>query len=719
MDFDYNTLSVLLPIVEDENEEYHNRCVYPMLWGFHFASEKFIQKIEKLFIKNKFYDSLKYQKLIDYEYQVMPIFRRFASYPFLLNRILDLQNSFLYDWCANIEDDGESWEGDDIDEEEEDANEEEEDADQYSGPDPDWFWLQDVLNKDKENNCEANNIDEDWDWEDYKESWQKFSDLFLGPFTAIIQERSLVPMLYLFRTYVPEDYMLLWCCWKPLNVLCKDFLKYKIDLENNSSLLPREQWVQYKYIARYLSACLNWEWDFDWTSQTSPLQITQCLHWFSWRYLRFVFGVDSLIRAHLIVVLHDTRLRVAEWQRKITKAAKEKQLIEESKIAFERIKYRRYDSRNPFEKMEQDHNLDNDANTQKNSDVLITEENVATVLSNWTGVPVNKISEPDLKRLSGMEDELKNKIIGQNVAISTVCNAIQGARSGLRNPNRPIASFLFAGPTGVGKTQLAKELAQYFFDDDDSVIRLDMSEFMEKQTFAKMVGAPPGYLGYEEGGQLTEAVRKKPYSMVLFDEIEKAHPDVFNLLLQILEDGRLTDSQGRTVDFKNTIIVLTSNVGTKKEGFWFLDYSEDDLGFFGEDMVDEEYLALIQDVTTELRQHFRPEFLNRLDEIIVFRRLSMSNLDDIADLMLDELCNRAREKSIELEITKKARHLLVNEAYHDMDYGARPLRRIIAKRIEDPLAIEYLKFRSKFGTNTEIRIIVDKGRNGKIEVRPY
>lgn len=338
---------------------------------------------------------------------------------------------------------------------------------------------------------------------------------------------------------------------------------------------------------------------------------------------------------------------------------------------------------------------------------VVTEEDIAHIVASWTGVPVNKLTESESEKLLHMEDTLHQRLIGQDDAVKSVSKAIRRARVGLKNPNRPIASFVFSGPTGVGKTELTKALAAYFFGSEDAMIRLDMSEYMERHTVSKLIGSPPGYVGYNEGGQLTEAVRRRPYTVVLFDEIEKAHPDVFNMLLQILEDGRLTDAKGRTVDFKNTLLILTSNIGSK-----VIEKGGGSLGFeFSQDLAESQYNRIKSLVNEELKQYFRPEFLNRLDEIIVFRQLTKDEVKEISVILLKEVFGRMAEKGITLEVTERFKDRLVEEGYNP-SYGARPLRRAIMRLLEDSLAEELLSGRIKEGDTAT----VDVDESGTVKV---
>jgi ATP-dependent Clp protease ATP-binding subunit ClpC len=339
---------------------------------------------------------------------------------------------------------------------------------------------------------------------------------------------------------------------------------------------------------------------------------------------------------------------------------------------------------------------------------IVNEEDIAQIVASWTGVPVNKLTESESEKLLHMEDTLHQRLVGQDEAVKAISRAIRRARVGLKNPNRPIASFVFSGPTGVGKTELAKSLAAYFFGSEEAMIRLDMSEFMERHTVSKLIGSPPGYVGYNEGGQLTEAVRRRPYTVVLFDEIEKAHPDVFNMLLQILEDGRLTDAKGRTVDFKNTLLIMTSNIGSK-----VIEKGGGGLGFeFEQDQAESQYNRIRSLVNEELKQYFRPEFLNRLDEIIVFRQLTKDEVKEISDILLKEVFARLTEKNITLEVTERFKERLVEEGYNP-SYGARPLRRAIMRLLEDTLAEEILSGRLGDGD----KATVDIDENGKVTIQ--
>jgi ATP-dependent Clp protease ATP-binding subunit ClpB len=313
----------------------------------------------------------------------------------------------------------------------------------------------------------------------------------------------------------------------------------------------------------------------------------------------------------------------------------------------------------------------------------VTEEDIAEVVSSWTHIPVSRLQEGEREKLVKLEEHLHQRVVGQDEAIKAVSNAVRRARAGLQDPNRPIGSFLFLGPTGVGKTELSRALAEFLFDDENAMIRIDMSEYMEKHTVARLIGAPPGYVGYEEGGQLSEAVRRKPYSVVLFDEIEKAHPDVFNVLLQVLDDGRITDGQGRTVDFKNTVIIMTSNIGSQ---------------YITGDESKEARSRLVMDA---LRAHFRPEFLNRVDEIIIFDRLTEDDLKKIVEIQLRRLTKRLEQQKITLDLSDSAKELLAREGY-DPVYGARPLKRTIQKEILDPLSIDILEGKVREGQTVHV-----------------
>ena len=342
--------------------------------------------------------------------------------------------------------------------------------------------------------------------------------------------------------------------------------------------------------------------------------------------------------------------------------------------------------------------------TEKDSqETSVSPEDIASIVSSWTGIPVEKLEEKEKSRLLKLEDKLHERVIGQHEAIKSVSQAIRRARSGLKPPKRPIGSFMFLGPTGVGKTELARSLAEAMFDDEDAMIRLDMSEYMEKHSVSRMVGSPPGYVGYDDGGQLTEPVRRKPYSVILFDEIEKAHPDVFNMLLQILEDGVLTDSHGRNVDFNNAVIIMTSNVGANMIN------NQASLGFkAGKDESQKEYEAMKEKVMDDLRKTFRPEFINRLDETIVFHSLSKEEIKSIVELMLEDLEERLSEKNLEIELSESVKGKLAEDGY-DPDYGARPLRRSIQKLIETPLSEKLIA--GEFVDGDKIKVETDEDNN--------
>jgi ATP-dependent Clp protease ATP-binding subunit ClpB len=317
-------------------------------------------------------------------------------------------------------------------------------------------------------------------------------------------------------------------------------------------------------------------------------------------------------------------------------------------------------------------------------------EDVAEVVAKWTGIPLAKMMEGEIEKLLKMESRLGNRVVGQEEAIRLVSNAVRRARADLQDPNRPIGSFIFLGPTGVGKTELARALAEFLFDDEQAMVRVDMSEFMEKHSVARLIGAPPGYVGYEEGGYLTEAVRRRPYSVILFDEVEKAHPEVFNVLLQILDDGRLTDGKGRTVDFKNTVLIMTSNIGSQ----WI------------QDLGTRDHEEMRRRVLEALRAHFKPEFLNRVDDIIIFHALDVNNIKEIVDIQLRNLRKRLGERKMDLILSDRAKEVLAKEGF-DPVYGARPLKRAIQRLIQDPLALKVLE--GDFVEGDLIEVGVDSG----------
>jgi len=399
----------------------------------------------------------------------------------------------------------------------------------------------------------------------------------------------------------------------------------------------------------------------------------------------------------------------ARWQQEkgiITKIREIKERIDQLKIDAER--YQREGDLNKvaeilygeIPKLEKDLKKEQERieELQKDGTGILKEEvdanDIADIVSKWTGIPVSQLLEGERERLVHMEDRLSRRVVGQKKAIQAVSNAVRRARSGLQDSARPIGSFIFLGPTGVGKTEMARTLAEFLFDTEQAIIRMDMSEYMERHAVARLIGAPPGYVGYEEGGYLTEAVRRKPYSVILFDEIEKAHPDVFNILLQILDDGRLTDGKGRTVDFRNTIIIMTSNIGTD----------------LIQQIRDPEKIE--HKMMNSLRSHFKPEFLNRIDDIIIFHSLSKEHLESIVDIQLNYLKNRLKERNYEIDLTKKAKTWIADVG-HDPTYGARPLKRSIQRYVENPLALKILEGTFKEGDN----ILVDIDENGHISFR--
>ncbi|MCM3719723.1 ATP-dependent protease ATP-binding subunit ClpC [Fictibacillus phosphorivorans] len=382
-----------------------------------------------------------------------------------------------------------------------------------------------------------------------------------------------------------------------------------------------------------------------------------------------------------------------ELEQKLEEVRKEKDAAVQSQ-EFEKAASLRDSEQRLREELEKTKDVWKEKQGKENTEV--TPEDIAQVVSSWTGVPVSKLAEEETDRLLKMEEILHNRVIGQSEAVTAISKAIRRARAGLKDPKRPIGSFIFLGPTGVGKTELARAVAETLFGDEDAIIRIDMSEYMEKHTTSRLVGSPPGYVGHEEGGQLTEKVRRKPYSVILLDEIEKAHPEVFNILLQVLEDGRLTDSKGRTVDFRNTVVIMTSNVGAstlkRNRSLGFAVHNEN-----------QKYNDMKSKVMDELKRAFRPEFLNRIDEIIVFHSLEKEHLLRIVSLMADSLKKRLSEQGIEIELTQAALEKITDEGY-DPDYGARPLRRALQRKIEDRLSEELLKGNINKGQTVKIDV---------------
>jgi ATP-dependent Clp protease ATP-binding subunit ClpC len=398
---------------------------------------------------------------------------------------------------------------------------------------------------------------------------------------------------------------------------------------------------------------------------------------------------------------YTTPPNLKELEVKLEEVRKEKDAAVQSQ-EFEKAASLRDTEQRLREQLEETKKTWKEKQGKENSEVTV--EDIASVVSSWTGIPVSKLAQTETTKLLNLEELLHSRVIGQEEAVKAVSKAVRRARAGLKDPKRPIGSFVFLGPTGVGKTELARALAEAMFGDEDAMIRIDMSEYMEKHSTSRLVGSPPGYVGYEEGGQLTEKVRRKPYSVILLDEIEKAHPDVFNILLQVLEDGRLTDSKGRTVDFRNTVLIMTSNVGAealKRNKY---------VGFNIQD-GEQNYKDMKGKVMEELKKAFRPEFLNRIDEIIVFHALERKHLEEIVTLLSDQLVKRLKEQHISLELTEAAKGKISIEGY-DPEYGARPLRRAIQKHIEDRLSEELL--RGTVLTGQHVIIDVD---NGEFTVR--
>jgi ATP-dependent Clp protease ATP-binding subunit ClpB len=379
------------------------------------------------------------------------------------------------------------------------------------------------------------------------------------------------------------------------------------------------------------------------------------------------------------VKLKNLKDKIQELEEEIIRASEEGDYEKEAQLKIDKVKLEK-----ELKELE----------SKKAQELVVNWDDVAQVVSEWTGIPTTKLKEEEMEKLLKLEEELHKRVVDQEHAVKAVSEAVRRARAGLKDPKRPIASFLFLGPTGVGKTELSKALAELLFGDEDALIRLDMSEFKEEHSVAKLIGAPPGYVGYEEGGKLTEAVRRKPYSVILLDEIEKAHPRVFDLFLQVLDDGRLTDSQGRTVDFRNTVIIMTSNIGSQ----YLLNIPVD----ADEEVVSREFEKAKEKVLEDLKLHFRPEFLNRIDDIIVFKPLTMKELSQIIDLLIEAINRRLADRGIEIELTPEAKKELVTRGY-DPAYGARPLKRTIQRYVETPLADKIIRGEVKDGQ----RVVVD------------
>ena len=409
---------------------------------------------------------------------------------------------------------------------------------------------------------------------------------------------------------------------------------------------------------------------------------------------------EASSRARLLTYIEPDKIKNLEEKVKNIEKEKEEAITKQD---FEKAASLRDNEHELKEQLEKERQKWRNKNSKKM--VNITQDDIAKVISNWTGIPTSKITEGENEKLKNLEKILHERVVGQNEAVSAVAKAIRRGRVGLKNPKKPIGSFLFLGPTGVGKTELSKALAEALFGNEDAMIRVDMSEFMEGHSVSKMIGSPPGYVGYDEGGGLTEKVRRKPYSVILFDEIEKAHPDVMNILLQILDDGRLTDATGRTVDFKNCVIIMTSNVGAR-----FISENKS-LGFKMEKEENEEqkekYEEIKKEVMNELKKQFKPEFLNRIDEIIVFHKLSKEDISKIIDIMLDEVKERLNEKKIELSVDNSAKELIAKKGT-DSSYGARPLRRAIQSILEDQLAEDILDGKLKDGSKAKVVAKDDK-----------